>query len=43
MDAKRLKQIQNQYYNEEDYYDENEHDELLQENTEDLEPDNEAA
>ncbi len=43
MDTKKLKQIQNQYYNEEDYYDENEQDELLQENTEDLQPDEEAV
>lgn len=43
MDTKKLKQIQNQYYNEEDYNDDNEPDELLQENTEDLQPDNEAV
>lgn len=45
MDQERLKQIQNQYYDdeEEEFAEENEYDELLQENTEDLQPDNHAV
>jgi RNA polymerase II subunit A small phosphatase-like protein len=43
MDQERLKQIQNQYYDDGEYVEENDYDELLQENTEDLEPDSESV
>jgi len=43
MDSKKLKQIQHQYYNDEEYCDESNYDELLQENTEELAPDEEAV
>ena len=43
MNQEKLKQIQNQYYNDEEYLDESNYDELLQENTEELEEDNQAV
>jgi len=43
MDQDKIKQIQNQYWDDEEYIDESNYDELLQENTDDLTPDEQAV
>lgn len=45
MDQDKLRQLQNQYYNDDEYdgLDEDQYDELFQENSEDLVPDQEAV